>query len=70
MSGRDKRKKRARQRRDQTPIRSPRDPFGGMCPNGCGGLGPHFVPPSLGDRGFYACTPTTTPRETDEGVSE
>ncbi len=24
------------------------------CPN-CGGTGRHFVPPSLGDDGFFAC---------------
>lgn len=21
----------------------------------CGGMGPHFVPPSFGDPGFYTC---------------
>ena len=26
------------------------------CPN-CGEAGPHFVPPSLGDPGFYICKP-------------
>lgn len=30
-----------------------------MCPNGCGGPGPHFVPPSFGDSGFFICTPKT-----------
>ena len=34
-----------------------RNPFGPLCPNGCGGPGPHFVPPSLGMRGFYRCRP-------------
>jgi len=24
------------------------------CPN-CGGRGAHFVPPSLGEEGFYSC---------------
>ena len=24
------------------------------CPN-CGGIGPHFVPPSLGEKGFFIC---------------
>lgn len=28
------------------------------CPNGCGDPGPHYVPPSFGDPGFYLCTPT------------
>lgn len=26
----------------------------GICPN-CGEKGPHFVPPSLGDKGFFIC---------------
>jgi hypothetical protein len=34
-----------------------RDLFGGKCWNGCGERGPHFVPPSLGQPGFYICTP-------------
>lgn len=29
----------------------------GLCPS-CGEKGPHFVPPSLGDDGFYYCTET------------
>jgi len=24
------------------------------CPN-CGGKGPHYVPPSFGDKGFFIC---------------
>lgn len=28
-----------------------------QCPNNCGEPGPHFVPPSLGEAGFYTCTP-------------
>jgi hypothetical protein len=24
----------------------------------CGEKGPHYVPPSLGDRGFYLCQPS------------
>lgn len=31
-----------------------RRPFFSVCPN-CGGKGPHFIPPSFGDPGFYAC---------------
>lgn len=27
------------------------------CPNGCGEPGPHFVPPSFSDPGFYICKP-------------
>jgi len=32
-----------------------------LCPNGCGEPGPHYVPPSVGDAGFYACKPLTPP---------
>lgn len=28
------------------------------CPNGCGADGPHYVPPSLGDPGFFLCDTT------------
>ena len=31
-------------------------PLGHKCSN-CGEDGPHFVPPSFGDPGFYMCTP-------------
>jgi hypothetical protein len=27
------------------------------CINGCGELGPHYVPPSSGEAGFFTCTP-------------
>jgi hypothetical protein len=27
----------------------------GLCPS-CGKKGPHYVPPSVGDPGFYLCT--------------
>ncbi len=58
VNGREQRKKRAQRARDAQPIRrGTRDPFGGLCPNGCGEPGPHFIPPSLGDRGFFTCTP-------------
>lgn len=30
-----------------------------LCPNGCGEKGPHFVPPSLGEAGFYMCKSLT-----------
>lgn len=30
------------------------------CPN-CGEEGPHFVPPSLGEQGFYTCSGATEP---------
>ena len=28
-----------------------------QCPNNCGEPGPHYVPPSLGEPGFFVCTP-------------
>lgn len=31
-----------------------------QCMNGCGEPGPHFVPPSFGDPGFFTCTPLPT----------
>ena len=31
----------------------------------CGGSGPHFVPPFLGDSGFYMCS-----KPTDLGIEE
>ncbi|NGZ99650.1 hypothetical protein G5V59_02640 [Nocardioides sp. W3-2-3] len=43
------------------PTPPARDPWGGLCPNGCGEPGPHFVPPSLGDRGFFTCAPAAPP---------
>lgn len=57
MNGRDKRKKRAQRKRDTPPVPRAKSPFGGLCPNGCGEPGPHFVPPSFGDPGFFICTP-------------
>lgn len=58
MNGRDKRKRRAQRARDTAPVqRGIRNPWGGKCPNGCGEPGPHFVPPSFGDPGFFMCTP-------------
>lgn len=30
------------------------------CMNNCGAAGPHFVPPSLGEPGFFTCTPKAT----------
>jgi hypothetical protein len=44
-----------------------RDPWGGKCPNGCGEAGPHFVPPSLGDPGFFVCTRATSANSAPEG---
>ena len=32
-----------------------RNPFGRLCPNGCGEPGPHFVPPSFGSPGVFIC---------------
>jgi hypothetical protein len=45
---RERAAKRRRWVQDATGRLAPR------CPN-CGELGPHFVPPSFGDPGFYAC---------------
>ena len=33
----------------------------GICPN-CGQPGPHYVPPALGDPGFFACEALNKPR--------
>ncbi len=64
MNGREKRKKRSQRARDAAPMpRGTRDPWGGLCPNGCGEPGPHYVPPSLGDSGFFTCTPAGDPDE-------
>lgn len=35
-------------------------PLRHLC-NHCGEPGPHFVPPSLGEDGFYICRRTRTP---------
>lgn len=48
--------KRARKRRSPDPRNFKSPP----CLN-CGQPGPHFVPPSFGDRGFYICTKKETP---------
>lgn len=29
------------------------------CMNGCGDFGPHYIPPSFGDPGFYMCEKKT-----------
>lgn len=50
MNGRDKRRRRAVSRSAATKSRD-------LCWNGCGQPGPHFVPPSMGEPGFYTCTP-------------
>ncbi len=51
-NGRDKRQTKAQKRRSKFAKLDRR-----KCWNKCGGNGPHFVPPSLGERGFYICTP-------------
>lgn len=53
MNGRDKRQERRWRRRAEAKARESQPP----CLNGCGMPGPHFMPPSLGQRGFYICTP-------------
>jgi hypothetical protein len=64
MNGRDKRKKRAQRERDMAPLRRIQRKW--KCPNGCGETGPHFVPPSFGDSGFYICTPLPKPDDEQE----
>lgn len=34
-----------------------------LCPN-CQRPGPHFVPPSFGEEGFYLCEPSSPPKLT------
>lgn len=34
-----------------------------LCINGCGKPGPHYCPPSMGDPGFFMCTPTEAGKE-------
>lgn len=41
------------------------DLYGGRCINGCGQKGPHFIPPSLGDPGFFICTPIKSEERRD-----
>jgi hypothetical protein len=50
VNGRDKRRAKARERRAKFIER-----HGQLCMNGCGKPGPHFVPPSMGESGFYTC---------------
>ena len=61
MNGREKRKKRAQRARDTDPVNRAIRGLDRLCMNGCGEPGPHFVPPSMGERGFYVCTPKETP---------
>ena len=42
--------KRSKKKKKQQQSKHPR----AVCLN-CGELGPHFVPPSLGDKGFFIC---------------
>lgn len=50
-----------RRRRQGAPFRPSEgklpSPWGGLCPNGCGEPGPHYVPSSAGMRGFFLCDP-------------
>lgn len=55
MNGRDKRQERRWARR--AAVRERGRQTQPLCPNGCGQPGPHFVPPSLGQPGFYSCEP-------------
>lgn len=45
------RRDRARRKKKQSKFFLP---VGRTCSN-CGEAGPHFIPPSFGDRGFYTC---------------
>jgi hypothetical protein len=49
-----KRREKARQRRRDAMIQHRRNFKGATCSK-CGEPGPHYVPPSLGEPGFYAC---------------
>lgn len=55
-----------RRRRQGEPFRPSggrvADPWGGLCPNGCGGQGPHFAPGGLGSPGVFVCTPLASSR--------
>jgi hypothetical protein len=50
-----------RKRRRGVPFRPAqervRPPWGELCPNGCGGKGPHFAPGGLGSPGMFVCDP-------------
>ena len=37
-----------------------------VCKN-CGGLGPHFVPPSVGERGYFICDRNDLETQPKEG---
>ena len=53
-------KRQKKKKKRNRPIWAPTE-----CPN-CGEKGPHFVPPSFGDKGFFMCKPkrlTNNPRE-------
>jgi len=52
MNGRDKRRLRAQRGRVREAMTA-------VCPN-CKGPGLHFVPPSLGERGYYICSAPAT----------
>lgn len=34
-----------------------------LCPNGCGQPGPHYVPPFLGEMGFFVCASLKAPHD-------
>ena len=53
MNGRAKRRRKTIERRAKLIERHGHR----LCMNGCGKPGPHFVPPSMGEPGFYSCTP-------------
>lgn len=55
---RDRRRGQKKYRRTQQSVRIAAF-AGGRCLN-CGEPGPHFVPPSFGDEGFYMCVKRDT----------
>lgn len=50
----------------QQPIGRIKNPFGRLCPNGCGEPGPHFVPPGFGSPGMFICKPKPKVEETEK----
>ena len=54
------RRERAEKRRQWVQAANGRSGLVRRCGN-CGEAGPHFVPPSFGDPGFYACEALNRP---------
>jgi hypothetical protein len=56
---RDRRRGKKKYLAQQKVIKWPGYP---LCMNGCGERGPHFVPPSMGEPGFFICTSISNQR--------